>query len=104
MKMNVDARVVMRGIEVDLTDDTLDNIFQNRIDSMKIPALVELSITAYKKKRKIPWDAEIRNGKYWEYYVNNGSHYSGYEDTTVKVTEADRQFMAAAQTMILLTM
>lgn len=104
MKMKVDARVLMREIEVDLTAETISNIFQSRVDSMTIPQLVGLAIDAYKKKRKIPLYAEIRKGKYWEYYENNGAHYSGYESTSVLITEADRNFMEAAHTLALLTM
>lgn len=104
MKMKVDARVLMKNMEVDLTAETVANIFQDRLDSMKIPALVELLINAYKKKKKIPLWAQDRGGKYWETYEDRGSHYSGYEKTTLEITEEDRNFMAAAQTMILLTM
>lgn len=98
----VDAKQKISNVEIEISDWELDKLVKEQMKlwgPMKILMALE---TAYKESRGLDACAFLRESqsqKYWEYYVNRGSHYSGDEDTDVLITEEDVNFTRAVSTI-----
>lgn len=91
MKMKVDAKILMKDLEIDLDYRDIERISEGYLKEEKSHMVLHHVMDAWKRRRGVNTEWVVRDGdKHWQEYENNGSHYSGYYSRNEQVTELDR--------------
>lgn len=92
MKMRVDASVLMKDVEVNLSRKDRDRLVGEYLASLGCDKIVDLAMSAWRKRRGVADNWCIHTGvKYWQEYRDWGDHYCGYFNTSVEVSDQDRE-------------
>lgn len=106
-KFTVDARALLKDIEIEIGATQMLKMVKEHIASKPNNYLYEELYSRYREKRGLHRldDTHIgENDTHWQVYQDNGSHYSGYYSSKVKITEEDRLFDNAIKTLMALDM